>query len=266
MASAKAVKLAHEIDPENKLGCMVAISQAVVYPADCAPANVHKAWERAQKCYFFTDVQARGYYPSYQLRRYEREGIHIDCTEEDKQALAQGTVDFISFSYYRSTTVSTDPNAPWVAPNSPLKETLGVKNPYLKATDWGWAIDPMGLRIALDQVYDRYQKPILIAENGLGALDVREADGSVNDDYRIEYLKKHIEAMHDAVAEDGVDLMGYTMWGPIDLVSASTGEMRKRYGFIYVDKQDDATGTLARSRKKSFYWYKKVIESNGEIL
>ena len=141
--------------------------------------------------------------PSYQLRRYEREGIHIDCTEEDKQALAQGTVDFISFSYYRSTTVSTDPNAPWVAPNSPLKETLGVKNPYLKATDWGWAIDPMGLRIALDQVYDRYQKPILIAENGLGALDVREADGSVNDDYRIEYLKKHIEAMHDAVAEDG---------------------------------------------------------------
>lgn len=266
VASAKAVKLAHEIDPENKLGCMVAISQAVVYPADCAPANVHKAWERAQKCYFFTDVQARGYYPSYQLRRYEREGIHIDCTEEDKQALAQGTVDFISFSYYRSTTVSTDPNAPWVAPNSPLKETLGVKNPYLKATDWGWAIDPMGLRIALDQVYDRYQKPILIAENGLGALDVREADGSVNDDYRIEYLKKHIEAMHDAVAEDGVDLMGYTMWGPIDLVSASTGEMRKRYGFIYVDKQDDATGTLARSRKKSFYWYKKVIESNGEIL
>ena len=245
---------------------MVAISQAVVYPADCNPANVHKAWERAQKCYFFTDVQARGYYPSYQLCRYEREGIKIDLTEQDKADLSRGTVDFISFSYYRSTTVSIDPNAPWVAPDSPLKETLGVKNPYLKATDWGWAIDPMGLRIALDQVYDRYQKPILIAENGLGAIDTRQPDGSVNDDYRIDYLKKHIEAMKDAVVHDGVDLMGFTMWGPIDLISASTGEMRKRYGFIYVDKLDNDTGTLKRSRKKSFYWYKKVIESNGEVL
>lgn len=266
VASARAVRMAHEIDPQNQVGCMVAISQAVVYPASCDPQDVHAAWERAEKCYFFTDVQARGYYPSYQLHRYAREGILIDCTEQDEQDLKQGTVDFISFSYYRSTTVSTNPDAPWVAPNSPLKETLGVKNPYLPTTNWGWSIDPMGLRIALDQLYDRYQKPLFCVENGLGALDVPGPDGTVEDDGRIEYLREHLRAMKDAVVYDGVDLMGFTMWGPIDLVSASTGEMRKRYGFIYVDKQDDGTGTLERRRKKSFVWYKAVIESNGEQL
>lgn len=266
VASARAVKIGRQINPDFHIGCMLTISHALVYPYTCRPEDSYKAWEHASKTYFFTDVQCRGYYPNYQLKRYAREGIEIDMTAQDISDLREGTVDYIGFSYYRSTTVSSDPNVPYAAPNSPMKEIIGVKNPYLKATDWGWAIDPLGLRIILNHLYDRYQMPMFVVENGLGALDEPDETGAINDDYRIDYLRQHIQAMKDAVEIDGVDLMGYTMWGPIDLVSATTGEMRKRYGFIYVDKHDDGSGTMRRMKKKSFYWYKKVIDTNGETL
>ena len=212
--------------------------------------------------FFYMDVHARGYYPSYKLKEYERKGITLDIQEGELEELKKGTVDFISFSYYMTLVVGTSKDAETTAGNM----TFGRRNPYLKASDWGWQIDPLGLRIALNQIYDRYQMPLFVVENGLGALDEKEADGSVHDSYRIDYLRDHIKAMKDAVDLDGVDLMGYTMWGCIDLVSASTGEMRKRYGFVFVDKYDDGTGDLSRSRKDSFYWYKKVIATNGEDL
>ena len=266
VAAARAVRMGHEINPDFQIGCMVTFSQGMVYPYCCDPADVHAAWELAARCYFFLDVQCRGYYPSYQLKYYEREGIHVDITDEDRADLAAGTVDYIGFSYYRSCVATTHDDVPLVAPDSPMAKVLGVKNPYLGTTDWGWTIDPLGLRNALDVLYDRYQMPLFVVENGFGAIDEVGPDGIVADDARIAYMRAHIEAMRDAVDEDGVDLMGYTMWGPIDLVSASTGEMRKRYGFIYVDKHDDGTGTLARSRKKSFGWYRHVIETNGAEL
>ncbi|OUP11144.1 family 1 glycosylhydrolase [Collinsella sp. An2] len=265
VASARAVKIGHEIDPENQIGCMLTFSQGMVYPYSCRPEDVHAAWELANRCYFFSDVQVRGYYPSYQLKRYEREGIVIDMTEQDKRDLAEGCVDYVGFSYYRSTTVSTDPSVPLVDPASPLAKILGVKNPYLSVSDWGWTIDPVGLRNSLDALYDRYQKPLFIVENGLGAID-ELVDGTVDDSYRIAYLKAHIEAMRAAVDEDGVDLMGYLSWGPIDVISASTGEMKKRYGYIYVDRNDDNTGSLKRFKKRSFDWYRQVIATNGEDL
>ena len=177
--------------------------------------------------------------------------------------LKEHTVDFISFSYYSSRVSTTD--------NELLEQTAGnifasVKNPYLEASEWGWQIDPLGLRITMNDIYDRYQKPLFIVENGLGAVDTPDENGYVEDDYRIDYLAAHIQAMKDAVELDGVDLLGYTTWGCIDLVSAGTGEMKKRYGFIYVDRDNEGNGTLARSKKKSFNWYKKVIDSNGENL
>ena len=185
-----------------------------------------------------------------------------DITEEDKKIIKEGTVDFYTFSYYMSNCVTVDENAETTAGNM----SKGAKNPYLKASDWGWQIDPLGLRITMNEIYDRYQKPLFIVENGLGAKDKIEEDGSIQDDYRIEYLKKHIQAMKDAVDEDGVDLMGYTTWGCIDLISNGTGEMEKRYGFIYVDRDNDGHGTFKRIKKKSFDWYKKVIATNGEDL
>jgi 6-phospho-beta-glucosidase len=180
--------------------------------------------------------------------------------------MKEGTVDFISFSYYSSRATSTDPEVQQKQKGRGNAVFASVKNPYLKASEWGWQIDPVGLRVTLNTLYDRYQKPLFIVENGLGANDVVEADGSIHDTYRIDYMRAHIVEMLKAVNEDGIPLMGYTMWGPIDIVSASTGEMKKRYGFIYVDKQNDGSGTLARSRKDSFYWYKKVIATNGEDL
>ena len=261
IASAKAVQLLHEIDPENKVGNM--IGYGVLYPHTCNPADVLKCWSEMNDCYFFCDVQARGYYPAYKLKEYEKNGICFELSEEEAETLKNGTVDFISFSYYMTNCASADPKVLAVQGGNML---FGVSNPYLKASDWGWQIDPTGLRIALNYMYDRYQKPLMIVENGLGAQDVVEADGSIHDTYRIDYLRDHIKAMKEAVDEDGVELWGYTPWGCIDLVSASTGEMHKRYGFVYVDYQDDGTGEGARSRKDSFYWYKKVIETNGEDL
>ena len=264
VASAKAVKLAHEIMPDCMVGCMLAAGQ--YYPYSCNPADVHKAMEADRDNYFFIDAQARGAYPVWAWKRMERAGIHLDCTEEDLQVMKEGTVDFISFSYYSSRCTTADPEV--LAKNGSGGNAVfeAVKNPYLKASEWGWQIDPLGLRITMNSLYDRYQKPLFIVENGLGANDVVEPDGSIHDTYRIEYMRAHLQEMLKAVHVAGLPLLGYTMWGPIDLVSASTGEMKKRYGFIYVDKQNDGTGTLNRSRKDSFYWYKKVIATNGEDL
>ena len=257
VASALAVKIGHEINPNFKIGCM--ILGVPNYPLTPMPSDVLKAMEQDRGNLFFADIHARGEYPKYMNRYFKENNIEIKFEEGDKEIL-KNTVDFISFSYYMSSCATADPEK-----NKAGKGNLiaGVPNPYLKASDWGWQIDPEGLRYILNFFYDRYQKPLFIVENGLGAVDTPEEDGTINDDYRIEYLSEHIKAMKEAIA-DGVDLIGYTPWGCIDLVSASTGEMKKRYGFIYVDKDNEGNGTLNRSKKKSFYWYKKVIETNGE--
>jgi 6-phospho-beta-glucosidase len=262
VASAKATKLAHEINPEFKIGCMLAAGN--FYPYSCNPEDVFEAMNRDRDNYFFIDVQARGEYPAYAKKMFEREGIVLETEEEDFIVLKENTVDYITFSYYASRCASTDQEI--IGKSTAGNVMASIKNPYLKASEWGWQIDPLGIRITLNSLFDRYQKPLFIVENGLGAIDKLEADGSVIDDYRIEYLREHIKAMIDAVDEDGVDLLGYTPWGCIDLVSASTGEMSKRYGFIYVDKDDAGKGTLKRSRKKSFDWYKNVIATNGKAL
>lgn len=242
------------------------IIYATTYSIDANPVNQVATMIQNQEFNFFcTDVQVRGEYPAYTARTYKKYGVDsekLEQTEEDFQLLKEYPVDYIGFSYYMSTAINeTDPQAATSEGNL----LGGVKNPFLEASEWGWQIDPEGLRIALNELYNRYQKPLFIVENGLGAIDHVEEDGSIIDDYRIDYLGRHIEAMSQAVA-DGVDLMGYTPWGCIDLVSASTGEMSKRYGFIYVDLDDEGNGTLNRSKKKSFDWYKEVIASNGENL
>ena len=261
IASAIAVKLAHEIIPGAKVGCMLA--GGAFYPYSCRPEDYWTALNDARDNYFFIDVQSRGYYPSYALKKTEKLGVKIPMIEGDDRILREGTVDFISFSYY-CTRVSAAPDTD--APRTEGNAFFGVKNPHLKASDWGWAIDPLGLRTTLNELYDRYQKPLFIVENGIGTNDKVKEDGSVEDDDRIAYMSDHILEMEKAVVEDGVPLMGYTMWGPIDLVSASTGEMKKRYGFIRVNKDNDGNGDLSRSRKKSFAWYKNVIASNGVEL
>ena len=263
VASAIATKIAHEVDPNNKVGCM--LNSGTCYPLTSDPKDVLLAQKQNNESYFFVDVQSRGYYPAYALKKFEREGIDIKAEPEDFELLRKYTVDFISFSYYTTRCISSDPSQK-VATNDVLASTVEIKNPKLKQTEWGWTVDPLGFRITINEIYDRYQKPLFVVENGLGAYDKVESDGSINDDYRIEYLREHIKNMKDAVDIDGVDLLGYTTWGPIDLVSAGTGEMTKRYGFIYVDRDDYGNGTFKRSRKKSFFWYKKVIESNGEDL
>lgn len=261
VASAMATRIAHEIDPENQVGCMLAAGQ--YYAHTCDPKDQFEALKKNRENYFFIDVQSRGEYPPYALKFFEREGYDIGITEEDKKILSEHPVDFISFSYYSSRMTSADPSKYGEAVGNVMKT---MRNPYLKASEWGWQIDPLGLRITLNELYDRYQKPLFIVENGLGAVDTPDENGVINDQYRIEYLRAHIQAMKDAVEIDGVDLIGYTPWGCIDLVSASTGEMKKRYGFIYVDKDNEGKGTLKRSKKASFDWYKQVIASNGENL
>lgn len=261
VASAMATKIGHEINPEFKIGCMLAGGNN--YANTCNPNDVWKSMEMDRENYFFIDVQSRGEYPPYAKKMMERQGINIKMEEVDEKLLKDNTVDFISFSYYASRLTSADPEVNKLTEGNVFAT---LKNPHLKASEWGWQIDPLGLRITLNALFDRYEKPLFIVENGLGAIDRVEEDGSINDDYRIEYLREHIKAMKDSVEQDGVDLMGYTPWGCIDLVSASTGEMKKRYGFIYVDKDNNGKGTLARSKKKSFNWYKKVIKTNGEDL
>ncbi|NFL95258.1 6-phospho-beta-glucosidase [Clostridium botulinum] len=258
VASALATKLAKEINKDNKVGCMLAAGQ--FYPYTCKPEDVLEAMEKDKNNYFFIDVQSRGEYPSYAKKFLERNNIKIEMQSEDEKILRENTVDFIAFSYYTSRLASSDPNA---GEKSAGNVITSLKNPHLKSSNWGWQIDPIGLRITMNSLYDRYQKPLFIVENGLGAVDILNEDGTVDDDYRIAYLETHIKNMIDAVELDGVELLGYTTWGCIDLVSASTGEMKKRYGFIYVDKDNDGHGTLKRYKKKSFYWYKNVIKNNG---
>lgn len=260
VASAKAVALGHQINPDFMIGMMAAVIPS--YPMSCKPEEVLESihFNRARE--FYMDVQVNGYYPSYKLKEFERSGVQIHMEDTDLEILRQGTVDFIGFSYYMSTVSTTNPDAEQTEGN----QFMAFKNPYLETSDWGWTVDPMGLRIALCQIYDRYHLPLFIVENGLGAVDEIGPDGTIQDDYRIGYLKAHIEAMKQAVEYDGVDLMGYTPWGCIDIVSAGTGEMKKRYGMIYVERYDDGTGDFSRKKKKSFDWYKTVIATNGEKL
>lgn len=262
VASALVTKMAHEIDPDNKVGCMVIGVPS--YPLTPNPDDVIANMEQDRHNLYFTDVQARGAYPKYLNRYFKENGIQIQMEEGDEEIL-KNSVDFISFSYYMSTCGCADPNA---HPQAAGNIIPGVANPYLRSSQWGWQIDPKGLRYLLNQFYDRYQKPLFIVENGLGARDeLIEKDGvlTVEDDYRIEYMREHLLQVEEAI-EDGVEVLGYTSWGCIDLVSASTAQMSKRYGFIYVDRNDDGSGTMTRYRKKSFYWYRDVIASNGASL
>lgn len=263
VASAKVVKIGHEINPEFKIGCMVAAMPS--YPYSCNPEDMIKFVESNREQLMFTDVHVRGHYPKHTLKLWERKNYNLDITEEDKKILKEGIVDFIGCSYYLTTVVTADKTMKTTGNDSAGKADV-VENPYLKTSDWGWNIDPVGLRFYLNQLYDKYELPIFIVENGFGAEDILKSDNTVDDDYRIEYLANHIREMKNAIEVDGVDVIGYTVWGCIDPVSFTTGEMKKRYGFIYVDKNNDGSGTLKRYKKKSFYWYKKVIKFNGEIL
>lgn len=262
VASALATKIAHEMIPDARVGCM--ILSMPIYPLTPAPNDVMAVMAAEHQNDFFGDVHVRGAYPGYMKRFFRENGIEIQMEKEDEEIL-KNTVDFVSFSYYMSVCETADSSIE----RGPGNILGGVPNPYLKASEWGWQIDPKGLRYTLNRFYDRYQKPLFIVENGLGAVDelVIGEDGipTVMDDYRIQYMNDHLVQVREAL-EDGVEVMGYTAWGCIDLVSASTAELKKRYGFIYVDRKDDGTGSLERYKKKSFYWYKEVIETNGACL
>ncbi len=256
VASAKAVRSCHRITPHAKIGCMIAGGS--FYPYSCNPEDVWQSMNDERTNTFFVDVQAKGKYPYYMDSFFKAKGINIEIDESDKEILKE-RVDFVAFSYYASRTSIADISR---VEKNEGNVIVSAKNPYLKMSDWGWVIDPLGLRITMNQIYERFEKPLFVVENGLGAKDEIEADGTIQDDYRIDYMKQHIEAMYDGI-QDGVPLLGYISWGIIDLVSASTGEMSKRYGMIYVDKDDAGSGTLERRKKKSFDWYKQVIQQNG---
>ncbi len=262
IASAKAVQMAHEIDPENKVGCMIAAM--LQYPLTCHPEDVFAAMQHGQLHYLFaSDVQIRGAYPSYLKRYFNENGIVIPMEDGDEEILRKGTVDFCSFSYYSTSCISVTQDAEAVGAGKAAGNLIsGVKNPHLKASEWGWQIDAVGFRYLLNQLYDRYQIPLMVVENGLGARDTFE-DGKIHDDYRIAYLSEHVKALKEAV-KDGVEVIGYMPWSAIDLIGLSTGTIDKRYGFIYVDVDNEGKGTLNRYRKDSFFWYQKVIETNGE--
>lgn len=259
VASALATKLCHEMIKGSQMGCM--LTKLTTYPRTCAPDDVLATLNKNLDNYFYADVMVFGEYPKLKETELKRKGLYPEIKEGDAKILKEGCVDFISFSYYMSMTESVDPNAE----RTPGNTVLGVKNPYLKSSDWGWQIDDVGLRISLIELYDRYKKPLFVVENGFGAVDTIEEDGSVHDDYRIDFFRKHFIQMEKAI-EDGVELLGYTSWAPIDLISASTSQMSKRYGFIYVDQDDMGNGTLKRSKKDSFAWYQNVIATNGREL
>ncbi|QLK86575.1 6-phospho-beta-glucosidase BglA [Staphylococcus sp. 17KM0847] len=264
IASALAVAKGKAINPNFKIGAMV--SHVPIYPYSSKPEDIMLAETYMRERYFFPDVQVRGYYPNYALKEFERQGYHIIMQEGDNDILMEGKVDYLGFSYYMSTTVSSEvePSTTDIVANGGLPH--GVDNPHIQSSDWGWGIDPVGLRYTLNRFYDRYQIPLFIVENGFGAVDMVESDGRIHDLARIDYLRAHIEEVKAAVTEDGVDLIGYTPWGIIDIVSFTTGEMKKRYGMIYVDRDNEGHGTMKRMKKESFEWYKKVIQSNGEDL
>ena len=260
VASALATKYLREIIPDAKMGCMV--TRTLTYPENCNPQNCLLALKENRENYFYSDVQAFGVYPSFMKRYWKKNSLHVHMEPGDEEILKCYTVDFISFSYYMSMVSSIDA-AHREKVNGNLSQ--GVKNPYLDVTEWNWQVDPAGLHYSLIDMYDRYRRPLFIVENGLGSKDTVPENGPIQDDYRIRYFREHIQAIAAAI-EDGVDVMGYTPWGCIDMVSMSTCQMSKRYGFIYVDLDDEGHGTYARSRKKSFYWYQRVIASNGDNL
>lgn len=257
VASALVTKRLREIDPDASIGSMLAAGD--YYPYSANPEDVREAQIANQENFFFLDIQSRGEYPRWSLNKFKKLGIHIDIREEDRRLLRENTVDFISFSYYSSRTSKADIEG---VDTNTGNAAGGVVNPYLKRSEWGWMIDPLGLRIVMNTIWDRYQKPLLLVENGLGARDVVEEDDSIHDEYRIEYLKEHIDVIKTTIEEDGIPLFGYTMWSAIDLISSSSGQMEKRYGLVYVDKDDHGKGTLRRIKKDSYYWFKDFIESN----
>lgn len=260
VASARAVRYAHEVRGDAMVGCMLA--GRCSYPFTCDPADMINNLQGKQEALFYAgDTMVRGAYPSFARRLWEAWDVELDTEPSDFEDLASGCVDMVTFSYYSSSTSTTHADVERASGNF----SSGAKNPYLQYSQWGWSIDPTGLRYFLNELYDRYQKPLMVVENGLGAHDVLEEDGSVHDPYRIEYMREHVRAMGEALA-DGVDLIGYTPWGIIDLVSASTGQMAKRYGFVYVDRDDEGNGSFDRYRKDSFFWYQKAIASCGEDL
>lgn len=263
IASAKVVKSGHEINPEFEIGCMMAY--VPVYPYSSNPQDMMDSVKAMNRRFFYNDIHARGEIPAYALRKWDRLGYNIDYSEEELQVLKEGTVDYIGLSYYMSNTVTNISEVSGYTDDAD-DELKFTQNPYIKESDWGWPIDPVGLRYILNILDQRYNLPLFVVENGFGAYDQIEEDGKIIDDYRIDYLSAHIKEMKKAVEIDGVNLIGYTPWGCIDIVSFGTGEMEKRYGFIYVDKDNNGEGTLERKKKKSFHWYKKVIESNGEDL
>ncbi|MGM9904566.1 glycosyl hydrolase family protein [Enterococcus hirae] len=263
IASAQAVIEGKKINPAFQIGCMMAY--VPIYPYSCAPEDMIASLKANERRFFYSDVHARGKIPTYATRYWEQKGIQIELSEEELQVLRQGTVDYIGFSYYMSGTITTLPEVEGVETEDIPSAKL-TKNPYISVSDWGWPIDPVGLRYVLNTVYQRYDLPLFIVENGFGAYDQLTENNEVHDEYRITYLRKHIEQMKKAVIDDGVDLLGYTPWGIIDIVSFGTGEMEKRYGMIYVDKDNAGNGTLQRLKKDSFYWYQKVIETNGQQL
>ncbi|WP_067843043.1 glycoside hydrolase family 1 protein [Amphibacillus sediminis] len=261
LANAKVIQIGRQINSNFKFGCMMAAAKT--YPYTCKPEDVFSAFESDKYNLIFSDVQVKGKYPNFLATFFEKNQIHLQTEQEDFEILKNNTVDFLSFSYYSSAcSVAKDSDVEKVKTNGP--DT--VKNPYLPASNSVWQVDPLGLRITLNQLYDRYELPLFIVENGLGTYDDQFVDGRIHDDYRVNYLKEHLKNMVLAVEEDGVELIGYLMWGIIDLVSVSEGKMSKRYGLIYVDADDQGHGTYKRYRKDSFYWYQKVVESNGDYL
>ena len=261
VASAQAVKLCHEMVPGSQVGCMM--TKLCFYPYSCKPEDNLATQQRMRGVYRYVDIQVFGEYPRYLWKEMEQKGVSIEYRPEDMELLREGTVDFVSFSYYMTSCMAADTEGLDMAPGNTVN---GVKNPYLPSSEWGWQTDASGLRYSLVELYDRYRKPLFIVENGLGARDTLEEDGSVHNPYRAAYLEEHVRAMSDAINLDGVDLIGYTWWGCIDLVSESTRQMSKRYGFVYVDMDDYGNGTQKRYKKDSFDYYKQVIESNGADL
>lgn len=258
VANALAIKKCREIDKDAKIGVMLSLSNNYAY--SCKPEDVFDTMLLRRRSLFYGDVMIRGEYPRYINRLFEEESVQLDIHEGDLDLIKEYTAEFLAFSYYRTSTHQKG--------NPFFGDTggdQGTPNPYLESTPWGWQIDPLGLRYTLNELYDRYQIPLFVVENGLGQVDVLTQDNKVHDDYRIRYVKEHILAMKEAI-KDGVEIIGYTYWGPIDIISAGTGEMNKRYGFIYVDQNNDGEGSLNRYKKDSFYWYKEVIASNGENL
>lgn len=259
LASAIVTGLCHELVPDGQVGCM--LTKLTTYPLTCRPDDVAANQAKTLDNLFYSDVQVWGQYPRLILTRLAQEGITLPIRDGDEQILRDNPVDFVSFSYYMTSAETPDPDAE----RAPGNTIIGVKNPYLPSTEWGWQVDPVGLRISLIELYDRYRKPLFIVENGLGMRDEVTDDGAIHDPYRIDYFRAHFQQISQAI-DQGVELMGYTSWAPIDLISLSTSQMSKRYGFIYVDQDDLGNGTLERRRKDSFYWYQKVIATNGADL